>query len=195
MIGYTRDSMGLDRDTHVKIITVCQDSGHFGRGGRYRCDYYRLFQGFRFISSRSATYETERLGRGFKDRRLGKGIPCRSHTKGKSRRATNRGSQSNLRCAARNVLGALRFLVYVNDIWRNIDPSIRVLADDCIIYKKVTNKNDIDTLGEWAVENGMKINPGIIKAIKFTRARVKNPLGYSLGDQKIPEANSCKYWE
>jgi len=39
----------------------------------------------------------------------------------------------------------------------------------------------------------MKINPGKIKVIRFTRARVKNPLGYSLGDQKIPEASSCKY--
>jgi hypothetical protein len=27
------------------------------------------------------------------------------------------------------------------------------------------------------------------------RARVKNPLGYSLGDQKIPEASSRKYLE
>jgi hypothetical protein len=25
------------------------------------------------------------------------------------------------------------------------------------------------------------------------RAQVKNPLGYSLGDQKIPEVSSCKY--
>ena len=39
----------------------------------------------------------------------------------------------------------------------------------------------------------MKINPGKRKAIRFTRDRVKNQLGYSLGDQKIPEASSCKY--
>jgi len=52
---------------------------------------------------------------------------------------------------------------------------------------------DFDTLEEWAVDTGMKINPGKSKAIRFTRARVKNPLGYSLGDQKIPEASSCKY--
>jgi hypothetical protein len=50
-------------------------------------------------------------------------------------------------------------------------------------------------LGEWVVKNGMKINPGKSKAIRFTRARVSNPLGYSLGDQKIPETNSCKYFE
>ena len=48
-------------------------------------------------------------------------------------------------------------------------------------------------MGEWEVENGMKINPGKSKAIRFTRARVKNPLGYSLGDHKILEASSCKY--
>jgi len=83
---------------------------------------------------------------------------------------------------------------------RNINSNIRLLADDCIIYKKITNKNDIeklqkdlDTMGEWAVENGMKINPGKIKAIRFMKAQVKNPLGYSFGDQNIPEMNSCKY--
>ena len=39
----------------------------------------------------------------------------------------------------------------------------------------------------------MKINFCKSKAIRFTRARLKNPLGYSLGDQKIPQASSCKY--
>jgi hypothetical protein len=48
-------------------------------------------------------------------------------------------------------------------------------------------------MGEWAVENGMKINPVKSKAIRFTTAWVKNPLGYSLGTQKFPEASSCKY--
>jgi len=90
--------------------------------------------------------------------------------------------------------------VYVNDIWRNIDLNIRLFTDDCIIYRKITNKNDIeklqkdlDTLGEWAEENGMKINPSKSNAIRFTTAQVKNPLGYSLGDQKISKASSCKY--
>jgi hypothetical protein len=90
--------------------------------------------------------------------------------------------------------------VYVNDIWKNMDSSIRLFADDCTIYRKITNKNnieksqkDLDTLGEWAVAKGMKINPGQIKTIRYTRPRVKNQLGYSLDDQKIPEASCCKY--
>ena len=71
-----------------------------------------------------------------------------------------------------SILGPLLFLVYVNDIWRNINSCIRLFVDDCIIYRKITNKNDIeklqkdlDILGECAVENGMKINPGKCKAI------------------------------
>jgi len=83
---------------------------------------------------------------------------------------------------------------------RNIDSSITLFADDCVIYRKITNKNDIeylqkdlDILGKWAVEYGMKINPGKSKAIRFTRARLKITLDYSLGDQKIPEASCCKY--
>jgi hypothetical protein len=39
----------------------------------------------------------------------------------------------------------------------------------------------------------MKINPGKIKAVRFMRAWVKNPLGYFCGDPKILEASHCTY--
>ena len=38
------------------------------------------------------------------------------------------------------VLGPLQFLVYVNDIWRNNDWSVRLFAENCIIYRKTSNK-------------------------------------------------------
>jgi hypothetical protein len=48
---------------------------------------------------------------------------------------------------------------------------------------KIVNNNDVQKLqielgrlGEWVVENGMKINPGKSKAVSCTRARVKDPL-------------------
>jgi len=99
-----------------------------------------------------------------------------------------------------SVLGPLLFLAYVNVIWRNIESTIRLFADDCVIYRKSVNNEDIeklqkdlDRLGERAVENAMKINPSKRKAIRFTRARVKDPLNYSLMSTLIPEASSCKY--
>ena len=97
-----------------------------------------------------------------------------------------------------SILGPLLFLAYVNDIWRNTESTIRLFADDCVIYRKIINKEDrkvaenLDRLGEWAVENGTKINPSKSKAVRFTRARLKDPLDYSLTNTLIPEASSCK---
>jgi len=54
-------------------------------------------------------------------------------------------------------------------------------------------QKDLDRLGEWAVENATKIIQSKRKAIRFTRARVKDPLNYSLMDTLIPEASSSKY--
>jgi hypothetical protein len=54
-------------------------------------------------------------------------------------------------------------------------------------------QKDLDRLGEWAVENAMNINPSKSKAVRFTRARVKDPLDYSLANSIIPAGSSCKY--
>ena len=43
------------------------------------------------------------------------------------------------------------------------------------------------------MENGMKINPGKNKVVRFTSGRMKDPLNYSLLDHEIPEASSCKF--
>jgi hypothetical protein len=89
--------------------------------------------------------------------------------------------------------------IYANDIWRSIESTIRLFADDCIIYRKIINdkdmeklQRDLNRLGEWAVENALVINPAKSKAVCFTRARVTEPLNYSLRDIVIPEASCCK---
>ena len=81
-----------------------------------------------------------------------------------------------------------------------MESTIRLFADDCVIYRKIIHnadmgklQKDLDRLGEWAVENVMKINPSKSKAIRFTRARVKDPLNYLLMCTLIPETSSCKY--
>ena len=41
-----------------------------------------------------------------------------------------------------SVLGPVLFLLYVNDIWRNVDPSVTLFANVCIIYRKITNEKN-----------------------------------------------------
>ena len=48
-----------------------------------------------------------------------------------------------------SILGPLLFLMYVNDIWRNIDSSIRLFADGCVIYRKITNKHDLENMQKY----------------------------------------------
>jgi hypothetical protein len=69
-----------------------------------------------------------------------------------------------------------------------------------VIYRKIltnedmiTLQRDVDRLGEWAIDNAMKINPSKSKALCFTRARVKDPLKYSLLETLVPEVSSCIY--
>ena len=38
-----------------------------------------------------------------------------------------------------SALGPLLFLACVNDIWKNIESTIRLFADDCVIYRKIIN--------------------------------------------------------
>jgi len=78
-----------------------------------------------------------------------------------------------------------------------MESTIKPFAVDCVIYRKIINnadmekfQKDLDRLGEWAVENEMKINPSKSKAVRFTRARVKDPLNYSLLGTLIPDASS-----
>jgi hypothetical protein len=98
----------------------------------------------------------------------------------------------------RSVLGPLLFLEYLNYIWRNIKTTIRLFADDCIIYGNILSNNmenlqiDLNNFREWAFENEIIINPLKSKAIYFTKARVTAPLNYSLWDIVFPEMNSCK---
>jgi len=80
--------------------------------------------------------------------------------------------------------------------------TIRLLADDCVIYKIIVSNEDIeklqkdlDRLGEWAVENEMIINPSKYKAVLFTRARVKDPLNYTLGDHQFRKRAVANTWE
>ena len=54
-------------------------------------------------------------------------------------------------------------------------------------------QTDLNRLGEWAVENELKINLGKSKLVSFTKAKVKERIRYYFEDQLIPEASCFKY--
>ena len=55
------------------------------------------------------------------------------------------------------VLGPLMLLLYINDITKDIDSSVRMFADNCLIYRIIEStddaiklQQDLDMLSEWA---------------------------------------------
>jgi hypothetical protein len=100
-----------------------------------------------------------------------------------------------------SVLGPLLFFAYVNN-WRNIESSIRLFAEDCIIYRETANnkyveklQTNLNRMGKWAVENAMIINPTKSKAVCLTRARVTEPLNNSLRVIVNPERSLLNTWK
>ena len=44
------------------------------------------------------------------------------------------------------VLGPLMFLIFINDIGARIKSSIRLFADDCLLYKRIESPKDANDL-------------------------------------------------
>ena len=64
------------------------------------------------------------------------------------------------------VLGPLLCLTYINDLPNNIHLSIRLFADDCVLYREIKNENDsqelqkdLNSLMKWEYDWQMHFNP------------------------------------
>ena len=68
-----------------------------------------------------------------------------------------------------SVLGPVLFLVFINDLPDNIRSSVRLFADDCVLYRNICSpsdclilQDDLDRLAQWEVQCGqMSLNEGV----------------------------------
>ena len=63
------------------------------------------------------------------------------------------------------VLGPLLFLIHINDLPEAVSSQVRLIADDCLLYRKIHNRQDqlelqkdLNSLENWASTWGMKFN-------------------------------------
>ena len=63
------------------------------------------------------------------------------------------------------VLGPILFLIHINDLPKAVSSSVRLFADDCLLYRRIRTRDDhtrlqkdLESLEKWAKENGMSFN-------------------------------------
>ena len=98
------------------------------------------------------------------------------------------------------VLGPLRFILYLSDLPEGLSSQVRLLADDCILYREINTLNDcqdlqidIDTLCNWESMWQMKLN--IVKCYIMHVAHKRHPLlmTYNMNGRPIEVTASHTY--
>ncbi|CAC5377680.1 unnamed protein product [Mytilus coruscus] len=100
------------------------------------------------------------------------------------------------------VLVPILFLVHINDIAENVTSEIRLFADDCVCYRKIKNEDDcaelqkdIDTLGNWATNWGMRFQPIKCNMMTLSRKKKITSFKYTLKNTELQFLTSIKYLE
>ena len=99
-----------------------------------------------------------------------------------------------------SVLGPLLFILYINDIGDNIKSTIRLFADDLIMYKEIINNDDIrlfqsdlDNLFNWSTKWEMNFNLNKCNVIKISKSQVQYKHKYSIGSYILPYCEKFTY--
>ena len=98
------------------------------------------------------------------------------------------------------VLGPLLFLLYVNDIPTNINSTIRLFADDCLVYRKTNNhsdqqvlQDDLNKLEQWQNKWQMNFNPSKCHILTISPKKCYNSPTYTLCNQPLKQVDSHPY--
>ena len=99
-------------------------------------------------------------------------------------------------------LGPVLFLIFINDLPDNIRSSVRLFADDCVLYRNINSltdcqilQEDLNNLAQWETDWQMKFNVAKCHSMRVTRHLRSNQIhfNYSLYQQTLEQVRSAKY--
>ena len=101
-----------------------------------------------------------------------------------------------------SVLSPVLFLIFINDLLDYIRSSVRLFADDCVLYRYIhslqdclTLQEDLTSLGQWEADRQMKFNVAKCHSMRVTRHQHHKQIlfDYSLHNQTLENVHSAKY--
>ena len=101
-----------------------------------------------------------------------------------------------------SVLGPVLFLIFIDDLLDNIRSSVRLFADECVLYRNIHSfqdclilQEDLTSLGQWEADRQMKIMKAKCHSMRETRHQHHKQIlfEYSLHNQALQNVLSVNY--
>jgi len=99
-----------------------------------------------------------------------------------------------------SVIGPLLFLVYINDLPENVRSTVRLFADDTIMYLTVSGdsdaevlQQDLNSLAEWEDKWKMSFHPDKCSVLRITRNKSTKIFNYKLRGHILNTETDSKY--
>ena len=93
-------------------------------------------------------------------------------------------------------------MIFINDLPDNIKSSVRLFADNCVLYRNINSltdcqilQEDLNSLAQWETDWRMKFNVAKCHSMRVTRHLPSNQIyfNYSLHQQTLEQVRSAKY--
>lgn len=98
------------------------------------------------------------------------------------------------------MLGPLLFLIFINDLPNAISSCIRLFADDCVLYRRISTpddqallQRDLNLIETWCATWLMQLNISKCKFMHVSRKRNNLSYPYSLNSTPLSETESYRY--
>jgi hypothetical protein len=100
-----------------------------------------------------------------------------------------------------SVLGPTLFLIFINDISNQINSTMRLFADDCLLYREIkgpedhnTLQRDLHTLYDWSRSWQMDFNVDKCYTMSVTLAtKNRREVTYSMGGKSLTRTTTSPY--